>query len=38
LISSNGLARLKGQDLRARAEALIAIAHPHFRDELAKSL
>jgi catechol 2,3-dioxygenase-like lactoylglutathione lyase family enzyme len=38
LISSNGLARLKGQDLRARAEALIAIAHPHFRDELAKRL
>jgi 4-hydroxybutyrate CoA-transferase len=33
-----GVARLKGQDLRARAEALIAIAHPHFRAELAKRL
>jgi acyl-CoA hydrolase len=29
---------MKGKDLRARAEALIAIAHPNFRDELAKGL
>jgi acyl-CoA hydrolase len=32
------MARLKGKDLRARAEALIAIAHPNFRDHLAGSL
>lgn len=38
IITEYGVARLKGKDLRARAEALIAIAHPNFRDELAKGL
>jgi 4-hydroxybutyrate CoA-transferase len=38
IVTEYGVARLKGKDLRARAEALIAIAHPHFRDELANSL
>jgi 4-hydroxybutyrate CoA-transferase len=36
-VTEYGVARLKGKELRARAEALIAIAHPNFRDELAKS-
>ena len=38
IITEYGVARLKGKDLQARAEALISIAHPNFRDELAKSL
>ncbi len=38
IVTEYGATRLKGKDLRARAEALIAIAHPNFRDELAKSL
>jgi 4-hydroxybutyrate CoA-transferase len=38
IVTEYGVARLKGKDLRARAEALIAIAHPDFRAELAKSL
>jgi 4-hydroxybutyrate CoA-transferase len=38
IVTEYGVARLKGKDLRARAEALIAIAHPNFRDDLAKSL
>jgi 4-hydroxybutyrate CoA-transferase len=38
IITEYGVARLKGKDLRARAEALIAIAHPNFRDELTKGL
>ncbi len=38
IVTEYGIARLKGKDLRARAEALIAIAHPNFRDELAKNL
>ena len=33
-----GVARMKGKDLRARAEALIAIAHPDFRPELERCL
>ena len=37
IVTEYGVARMKGKDLRARAEALIAIAHPNFRDELAKS-
>jgi acyl-CoA hydrolase len=32
------VAHLKGKDLFARADALIAIAHPDFRDALANSL
>jgi 4-hydroxybutyrate CoA-transferase len=38
IVTEYGVARLKGQELRARAEALIAIAHPQFRDALAKSV
>src|SRR5215475_5175917 len=38
IVTEYGVARLKGKDLRARAEALIAIAHPNFREELAKSV
>ena len=38
IVTEYGVARLKGQELRARAEALIAIAHPHFCDALAKSV
>ncbi|MEW6299334.1 MAG: acetyl-CoA hydrolase/transferase C-terminal domain-containing protein, partial [Thermodesulfobacteriota bacterium] len=38
IVTEYGVARLKGKDLRARAEALIAIAHPDFRAELANSL
>ncbi len=38
VVTEYGVARLKGRDLWARAEALIAIAHPDFRDELANSL
>lgn len=35
VVTEYGVARLKGKDLRARAEALAAIAHPDFRDRLA---
>jgi len=35
VVTEYGVARLKGRDLRARAEALIAIAHPDFRAALA---
>lgn len=38
VVTEYGVARLKGRDLWARAEALIAIAHPDFRDALANSL
>src|SRR2546426_1288323 len=38
IVSEYGIARLKGKDLHARAEALIAIAHPNFREELGKSV
>jgi 4-hydroxybutyrate CoA-transferase len=38
IVTEYGVARLKGKDLHSRAEALISIAHPNFRDELAKSL
>ena len=38
LVTEYGVARLKGKDLRARAEALIAIAHPDFRPSLAARL
>ena len=32
-----GIAELKGKTLAQRADALIAIAHPDFRDELEKA-
>lgn len=38
VVTEHGVAHLKGVDLRARAEALIAIAHPDFRDELRRSV
>lgn len=34
VITEYGIARLNGLDLRQRAEALIKIAHPNFRDKL----
>lgn len=34
IITEYGIAKLKGKSLRQRAEALIRIAHPDFRDEL----
>lgn len=33
-VTEYGIARLKGKNLKDRARALIAIAHPDFRDEL----
>jgi acyl-CoA hydrolase len=34
VVTEYGVARLFGRNLRERAEALIAVAHPKFRDEL----
>jgi 4-hydroxybutyrate CoA-transferase len=36
VVTEYGVARLKGKDLRARAEALSAIAHPDFRTSLTE--
>ena len=36
IVTEYGIANLKGKTLRDRAKALIAIAHPDFRDELQK--
>lgn len=36
VVTEYGVARLFGESLRKRAEALIAIAHPDFRSELRK--
>lgn len=38
VVTEYGVARLRGRSLWQRAEALIAIAHPDFRDELAAAL
>lgn len=38
VVTEHGVARLAGRPLRERAEALVAIADPAFRDELAASL
>jgi 4-hydroxybutyrate CoA-transferase len=38
VITEHGVAYLHGKTLRQRAEALIQIAHPKFREELEKSL
>lgn len=35
VVTEHGIADLRGRDLDARAAALIAIAAPQFRDELA---
>lgn len=37
IVTEYGAANLRGKSLRERADALIALAHPRFRDELAKS-
>jgi 4-hydroxybutyrate CoA-transferase len=37
VVTEFGVAYLHGKNLRQRAEALIAIAHPKFRDELAEA-
>lgn len=34
VVTEYGVAKLKGKSLPQRAEALISIAHPHFRDSL----
>jgi len=38
VVTEYGVARLKGKTMRQRAEALIAIAHPDFRDGLSNGL
>jgi acyl-CoA hydrolase len=38
VITEYGVAYLHGKTLRQRAEALLQVAHPKFRDELAQSL
>lgn len=38
IVTEHGAANLRGKSLRERAEAMIALAHPKFRDELGKSL
>jgi 4-hydroxybutyrate CoA-transferase len=38
VVTEFGAAHLRGKDLFARADALIAIAHPDFRDALANAL
>ena len=38
VITEYGIAQLRGKNLRQRAEALIEIAHPDFRDELRDEL
>ena len=38
VVTECGVARLKGKDLDERAQALIGIAHPDFRDQLAADL
>ena len=37
IITEYGIAELKGKNLRQRAENLISIAHPKFRDELKQA-
>lgn len=37
VVTEHGVANLFGKNLRQRAEALIAIAHPDFRDELERA-
>lgn len=38
IVTEYGAADLRGKSLRERGEALVAIAHPKFRDELAKAI
>lgn len=37
VVTEYGVAQLRGQSAKARAKALIAIAHPKFRDELTEA-
>jgi acetyl-CoA hydrolase len=37
VVTEHGVAQLHGRSLRERARALIAIAHPDFRDELSRA-
>ena len=37
VVTEYGVAHLHGKTLRQRAEALIQIAHPDFRDELMEA-
>ena len=37
VVTEYGIAHLKGKSFRERAEALIKIAHPDFRQELEKA-
>lgn len=37
VVSEFGVARLKGRSTRERAQALISLAHPKFREELTRS-
>jgi itaconate CoA-transferase len=36
VVTEYGVANLRGKSIAQRAEALIAIAHPDFREELAR--
>ena len=36
VVTEHGAADLRGRTVRERARALIGIAHPKFRDDLAK--
>lgn len=38
VVTEYGVAQLRGKNLRQRAEALIAIAHPDFREELKEQV
>ncbi|GGN56171.1 4-hydroxybutyrate CoA-transferase [Novosphingobium indicum] len=38
IVTEHGAANLRGKSLRERADAMIALAHPKFRDELARSI
>jgi acetyl-CoA hydrolase len=36
VVTEHGIADLYGKTIRERAQALISVAHPKFRDELTK--
>jgi acetyl-CoA hydrolase len=38
VVTEHGVADLRGRTLRQRAEALVAVAHPDFRDDLADAI
>jgi acyl-CoA hydrolase len=37
VVTEFGVAELRGKGIRERAQALIAIAHPAFRDDLERA-